>query len=501
MTDALCVLLYTPLFVISLILTMASLRKDLRNRIVRRSVGFYFCMSSWVLCEIIYFGSRNPALMKYIMGLSMSFRAFSAVFLLLMVSGFYRTDRAISPRYISLLYLPAIVATVFAVVPQFQQVFFKTFDILRAWPVTQTVIEETTYFYIQVLYNQCLVVGMILILLISFGKLPQGYRSGSQLLFVGFAAYLVCLALELIYWREFPMNLMLVGGTFCGTLFYFTTLVSGRHDFLHIERRDVFHYLDEGIFILDENGVILDANRTAQELFDITDIKHKKHYFNQLLDGMIQTGRVVRRQPDEEPGEILCFFGDMIPRFYQMQRQPVSDGTANGGKCVILTDITNSQLFMERLIETAGVDVLTALPNRYRYQELLRELDMAENLPLSIIIGDVNGLKVVNDTMGHYMGDLLLKNVAEIMKDCCPPNGHLARIGGDEFVMLLPSCPQIGAEAIVREIIRKTDESVIEPAPSLALGSATKVNMSQNLNTLIMEADRKMYDDKREAKR
>lgn len=501
MTDALCELLYAPLLVVDIVLIVTTLIRWRENRTVRRSVGLYISLACRVIAEIVFFAASSADVALHAYKIALIFRAFSAVFMLLMVAGFYRIDRA-APKWVAgLLFVPAVAWTVILAAPSGQRLVFKELAVLSTDPVTQLQMVPTLYYSLQTIYDQLLVVSVILILIITFRKLPRGYRNGAQFLFVGFSAYLVCTVLEFWLLRDLPISFSLIGANIYGVMFYFTTLVSGRHDFLHIGRREVFHYLDEGVLILDDKGIILDANLTAQRLFHLGEIKDQQVVFDDLLDEMVRSGRATRRQPDEEPGEMLYFLDHRIPLFYEMQRQPVSGRNVNEGKCVILTDRTNSQLYMERLLETAGEDALTGLPNRYRYQELLRELDGPDCLPLSIIAADVNGLKQVNDTQGHYIGDELLKNTAALLQQCCPPDGYVARIGGDEFVMLLPRCPHIAAEALITQIGRSAARFEKRPRPSLALGSATKADATQNINQMIDEADRRMYDDKRERRR
>lgn len=497
MTDTLCVLLYAPLLTIDLILAVVTLTSDMRNPTVRSSAAYYLCMACWTACEIVFFATRSADIAESAYRFSLIFRSFSAVFMLMMVVGFYRIAHTLSPVYIVLLLLPSVVLTGMLLIPALRGLVFLELTVLSTSPAIQFRVLGTAYFHIHNIYNQLLVLAIFMIVYFSFRKLPKGYRNGTQFLFAGFIAYLVCAVLENTGLGGVPVNFVLVGGNICGVLFYFATLVSGRYDFLHIERREVFHYLDEGILILDNRGIILDANLTAQNLFHLSEIKDEKVAFDKLLDTMVEKGRVTRRQPAAEPGEILCFLDNRVPLFYEMQRQPISVRNVNEGKCVILTDRTNSQILMERMIEIAGEDPLTGLPNRYRYQELLRELDDPGNLPLSIIIADVNGLKQINDTLGHYVGDMLLMNTAAVLRGCCPHDGHVARIGGDEFSMLLPRCTRAAALSVMGEIDRHAADFPDAPQPSLAMGSATKVDMEQNIKSLSAAADKRMYRDKR----
>ncbi|MDL2220916.1 GGDEF domain-containing protein, partial [Eubacteriales bacterium OttesenSCG-928-N14] len=152
---------------------------------------------------------------------------------------------------------------------------------------------------------------------------------------------------------------------------------------------------------------------------------------------------------------------------------------------------------IERLEDAVGTDQLTGLPNRHSYQQMMREMDTEENLPLSILMGDVNGLKIANDTFGHKQGDAMLRIIARTLQKNCPPNGYVARIGGDEFIMILPQYSQQQAAKLIGQIDEQLAQiTEYEFTPSIAMGSATKMLPEENLNLLINEADTAMYQKK-----
>src|SRR5665647_1482673 len=111
-----------------------------------------------------------------------------------------------------------------------------------------------------------------------------------------------------------------------------------------------------------------------------------------------------------------------------------------------IMDVTERKIAEEKILYLSYHDQLTGLYNRRFYEEELVRLDTQRNLPLTLIMGDINGLKAVNDSLGHIVGDELIKKVAELIKKGCRADEIIARIGGDEFVVLLPKTD--GLEAV-----------------------------------------------------
>lgn len=160
-------------------------------------------------------------------------------------------------------------------------------------------------------------------------------------------------------------------------------------------------------------------------------------------------------------------------------------------------DITETREVEARIKFLSYHDSLTTLYNRAYFDEALQNLDTAEQLPLSIIIGDVNGLKLVNDTFGHPSGDKLLKNIALILQKSCRADDIVARWGGDEFAIILPKTPSRIAYFICEQIIAHCQGSSNDPIrASIALGAASKTGMDEDINKVLTEAENIMYRNK-----
>ena len=119
-------------------------------------------------------------------------------------------------------------------------------------------------------------------------------------------------------------------------------------------------------------------------------------------------------------------------------------------------DITERKKVEERLEYLSTHDPLTGIYNRAFFEEEMRRLENPRFRPVSIIVCDVDDLKVINDTFGHGKGDKLLKAVADTIKMPFRSSDMVARIGGDEFVILLP----LTSEAVAREACRRIKDSI-----------------------------------------
>jgi diguanylate cyclase (GGDEF)-like protein/PAS domain S-box-containing protein len=163
----------------------------------------------------------------------------------------------------------------------------------------------------------------------------------------------------------------------------------------------------------------------------------------------------------------------------------------------MIEDITERKMKEEEIVYLNYHDVLTGLYNRRFFEEEKKRLDTARQLPFSVIIGDLDGLKLINDGFGYASGDLLLIKAAKIMKDSCRAEEIVSRIGGDEFCILLPKANAEVARRVVKKILEICENTHVQISnraikPSISLGYATKVSEEEKMDEIVAVAEDSM---------
>jgi diguanylate cyclase (GGDEF)-like protein len=174
-----------------------------------------------------------------------------------------------------------------------------------------------------------------------------------------------------------------------------------------------------------------------------------------------------------------------------------------------LSDITERKAIEEKIHFMAQHDPLTSLPNRTLFFDRLeRALSLAkrERRNLAVMFVDLNDFKPVNDTFGHGVGDLLLQSVAHRIESALRASDTVARIGGDEFVVLLPNLEH---PVDVKDVAGKLGQVLSEPfnldgqivAISASIGTAVFPDHGNDAVSLCRHADKMMYNDKARSKK
>ncbi|WP_218852460.1 diguanylate cyclase [Carboxydothermus ferrireducens] len=179
---------------------------------------------------------------------------------------------------------------------------------------------------------------------------------------------------------------------------------------------------------------------------------------------------------------------------------PIEDDEGNLlGAVQCVRDVTERKIMENELKYCSTRDVLTGLYNRAFFEEEVKRMEKGREYPISVLICDLDNLKAVNDMFGHDKGDLLLKRAAEVLRNGVRQSDVVARIGGDEFGILLPGTSREAAEEIAQRILEKVGEyNKLHPdlPLSLSIGVSTALKPGASLWETLREADDAMYRNK-----
>ncbi len=197
--------------------------------------------------------------------------------------------------------------------------------------------------------------------------------------------------------------------------------------------------------------------------------------------------------------EIISFANDKTPVEINAQLT-----TLAGEKLLfcVARDISEKKAKEKELNYALFHDHLTGLYNRRFFEAEMERLDTKRQFPLAIIMIDINGLKIINDSYGHDKGDKMLQKAAKILQDSVRAEDIVARLGGDEFALLLPKTNQATTEIICERIREKCQASSTDEIPiSLGLGFSLKERTEQDIYKVLDKADSNMQKDKLTASR
>jgi diguanylate cyclase (GGDEF)-like protein/putative nucleotidyltransferase with HDIG domain len=251
-----------------------------------------------------------------------------------------------------------------------------------------------------------------------------------------------------------------------------------------------------------EHDVIRDQINYSEEALNVLAVK--KETVNNLGKLFAYLGKSI--EDDEfqilmvkkQGIEIACPIPDLCEKYVKIQMLPVFDaGQAHIGNVGTIQDISEVKIKENKILYLSYHDYLTGLYNRRYFDQKLAATDRQKNYPISLVMADVNGLKLINDSFGHHMGDKLLKKAAILMQGALRKCDLIARLGGDEFIMMLPGLGAEEAAKLTERIEKKvTRESINGIDLSISFGIATKTDPSQDILETQKNAEDEMYHHK-----
>ncbi|MDY0234805.1 MAG: diguanylate cyclase [Gudongella sp.] len=266
-------------------------------------------------------------------------------------------------------------------------------------------------------------------------------------------------------------------------------VLTQHNELLQIEK--AFESTSDAMAIFNPNGELIDYNGAFIRMLEASDTTETV-FFHKLDDIILD---VINGK--HWNGEKTFSVDDSLDKTVLIQADSVYENDKIIGAVMTFKDITDRKTAEEQIKYIGSHDHLTGLFNRYWFDEKLRKLDTLDKLPLSLIMADLNGLKLLNDTYGHAIGDEFLKSAAGIFKLVCRKKDIVARWGGDEFVILLPNTSYDEASLIADRILQESSQVQCEGVPvSMTLGVSCKVSEEEDISIMMKLAEDKMYRQK-----
>ncbi|MGB9662313.1 MAG: HD domain-containing phosphohydrolase [Moorellaceae bacterium] len=247
------------------------------------------------------------------------------------------------------------------------------------------------------------------------------------------------------------------------------------------------------LIIRPTDGRIVEANFVACQVYGYDPGELKKLSLRDLeeesstakLVGTQGSRRLVHRKKD---GSRLELEANLFP----INLEP-----GNNLVCFMARDVTVQAAAERELKALSEKDPLTGLYNRRYLNERLEAMEREQVVPLTVVMLDIDGMKNINDTLGHEAGDRVLLAAASTVRAAFPPTGVIARIGGDEFVVVLPGyCEEATSpfiELLEQEVDRINREGQLPAELSISAGYAGREGWDTPAQVLLEVADRRMY--------
>lgn len=267
----------------------------------------------------------------------------------------------------------------------------------------------------------------------------------------------------------------------------------------------LYEKTDDPIAILDHQHQVIDINKAFEDVFKYS----LEEIEGQNMDEVMNTGKedtadeslteqLLKGKEVEKEGTRYDKNGNPVECI--IEGIPVKVDQELIGAYAIYKDITERKKREEKIEYIGYHDNLTGLYNRSFLETEVERLDVKRQLPISMIMVDLNGLKLINDSYGHNTGDKLLIKTADILEEIFRDEDIIARWGGDEFVIFLNQTEEKITQSLVKrikdyDVMVKSEQGDRLPL-SLAVGYAVKRDHSMDVQTLFKKAEDMMYKDK-----
>jgi diguanylate cyclase (GGDEF)-like protein/PAS domain S-box-containing protein len=382
----------------------------------------------------------------------------------------------------------------------------STRSLIRSYPAAQLRATLPTVrlgvpYWIHFVYTNALVLAASAILLLTVMRISRLYWRQSILL--GIAVFLPLIAnvmssLDVAPFARFnatPIALSLSAWTLVLGVLRYQLL-----DLRPVARTLVVETMRDAVVVADAHGHVVDVNPAAQRLLGIP----AAALIGTSADALLGDHETADGHDQIPPHELPREASQRIRDLELVVTPLIDDRGATAGRVLVFRDVSERKQLERNLRQMAFSDALTGLPNRTLFHDRLKQgLASASrrDSPLAVFFLDLDRFKVINDSLGHDVGDRVLISVAQRLGECLRDEDTLARLGGDEFAILLPEISGArGASSVADKLLRALAAPQLINGHELTVGASIGIALfpedGSDVQSLLRSADAAMYSAK-----
>ena len=424
---------------------------------------------------------------------------FSCIFLFVVVVGF-ELQKTISKVTLCYLMVFPICTLAIALCDRFlnTRLLFKYFSYILENGIRVSETSMGVWFIAHCIFCYILMTITAIMLIRYFVRMPPRYRLSAGIILASMGVIFVLTVFATFRVLPYGIDAVPIAAVIANVFFYSMVFFPQSMGLLTFAREIVFEKANYPLLVLDHRQNIVDYNSYTKNLGEslgmetLTGVAYNT-FFNEWL---CQTEAVINK----DNSSIFTIHKKHGDEHFQVVFNNIHDRSKKSnaviGIHVEIINITPAMELVHKLQEDAYFDQLTGLQNRNSFIRISEEYDREKTFPLCVAVGDLNKLKLVNDSYGHTCGDLVLQQAASIMAAARLKNSTVFRIGGDEFVVLAPGASIDDMEVFIAEVQNRFEETQvpgIESKLSIALGCRAKKTPEESIHQVVSIADKEMY--------
>ena len=419
------------------------------------------------------------------------------VIMLFFLLDFYEINIKKGPLLV--LWLPLLLTSILVTIPQLRHLYYADYYFFPGPPVAQVTVEGTAFYYAMFGYH--ILLNLVCLTLSVWGA-KQSNKTQRLSSLVVFVAVLLPMLGEILYvLRLTPMQMEIAPIALCFScaLLWLAVYRLNLLRILPLAKDAILDQLSDSFIIVDLENRYLEANASAKKRFpallrmQVGENLDILELFPSAAEGLDGRTLVTVTVGDEQ-------------RYYHLTETVIKDKGKEQCICYTLHNVTNTRKLLAKLKSMATYDALTHIYNRASFYQLAtEELERAHQQRTSVVVFgiDIDCFKQINDTYGHFGGDIVIKGLAKKISKRLRNADIFGRVGGDEFNILLPNTTLENAEILAKNLQCMVDAETFacedkQISATISVGVALyDPKRHENFEQLLIDVDNAMYAAKK----